>query len=158
MNVFYGARAPKIAAICKCSAAKAQKLIDTFWEGNKGVKDLVDYLERYYDKYGFIKGLDGRKTFIRAKYKLLNSLIQTAAGIVFKKWDVLCQQSLRENNIGCKKVISYHDELDFRCDKDHVESATKIIKNTAILAGEYFKLHTPITVDVKVGANWAEVH
>lgn len=156
--IFYGARAPKLAGICKCSTKQAEVYIRNFWEGNKGVKLLVDYLERYYDKYGFIKGLDGRKTFIRAKYKLLNSLIQTAAGIVFKRWDTLCQPELRRNEVDCRKIITYHDEDDFRCHPDHVEAAIPIIKDTAIEAGQSFNMTVPITVDVKIGHNWAEVH
>lgn len=68
--------------------------------------DLVEYLKKYYKKYGFIKGLDGRKLFIRAEYKLLNSLIQSTAAILFKRWGVICNETLRKNNLDCKQVIA----------------------------------------------------
>lgn len=85
---------------------QAEKYIENFWEGNKGIKLLVDYLVQYYKKYGFIKGLDGRKIFIRAEYKLLNSLVQSAAAIVFKRWGVMCNKELIEKKIDCKQIIA----------------------------------------------------
>ncbi len=156
--LFYGAKAVKLSKIIGCSPNKAEKYIEAFWGGNKGVKDLVDYLEKYYDEYRFIKGLDGRKIFIRAKYKLLNSLIQTAAGIVFKVWGNLCDKELRESGVDCSRIISYHDEYDFRCHRDSIELAIPIIKSTAEEAGRILEMNVPITVDVKIGMNWAEVH
>ena len=157
-SVFFGARAPKVASILNCPVKKADKLITNFWNGTPGVRDLVDYLSKYYKKHGFIKGLDGRKIFIRAEYKLLNSLIQTAAGIVFKKWCNLANRSLREENLDCKQVIQYHDELEFRCNNNHLEESKLIVSDAALRAGEYFKIRMPVLVDVKSGANWSEVH
>lgn len=156
--IFYGARAPKLAGICNCSTRQAEEYIKNFWEGNQGVKDTVDYIERYYKKYGFIKGLDGRKLMIRAKYKLLNSLIQTAAGIIFKRWGIIANKKLRDAGLDCKQIIAYHDEFDYRCHPDSQEESIRIIKESAVEAGEYYNLNVPITVDVKVGASWAEVH
>jgi len=156
--IMYGARAPKLSSILNCSIKKAEKYIATFWNGNPGLRDLVDYLVKYFKKYGFIKGLDGRKIFIRAEYKLLNSLIQTAAGILFKKWGCICNKDLRRENIQCYQILAMHDEYDYRCHKDHEEDAKMTITDSALRAGEYFKLNVPILVDVKSGANWSEVH
>jgi len=157
-SLFYGARAPKLASILKCSKKKAEVYIENFWNGNKGIKLLIDYLEKYYKKYGFIKGLDGRKIFIRAEYKLLNSLIQTGAGIIFKKWGVLANEGLRRDGLQCFQMMNFHDEYDYRCHQDHVDDSSFIIKDAATRSGEYFKLAMPVEVDVKVGKNWAQVH
>lgn len=156
--IFYGARAAKIASIVGCSRGKAQEYIDTFWSGTQGVFKLIQALEEYYDQYGFIEGLDGRKLFIRAKYKLLNSLIQSGAAIIFKKWGVIANRKLEEAGMDCKQIIAYHDEFEYKCRDEHIELSTRLIKESAVEAGEFFRLKVPITVDVKVGMNWAEVH
>lgn len=156
--IFFGAQAAKLASIIGCSLKEAQMHIDNFWDGNRGVYEIVQYLIKYYKKYGYIRGLDGRKLFVRAEYKLLNILIQSAAAIVFKMWGVLANRKLRALEVDCQQIIAYHDEFDYRCHPDCVDLATSIIKAAAIEAGEYFNIKVPITVDVKVGMNWAEVH
>lgn len=156
--LFYGAKAPKIATIANCSLKQAEVYVDDFWSANKGVYDLIKGLEEYFNEYGFIAGLDGRKIFIRAKYKLLNSLIQTAAGILWKKWGCLANERLRESLVDCHQIIAYHDEYDYRCEKLAVPLASSIIKTAALDAGKYFNFKVPITVDIKVGQNWAEIH
>jgi DNA polymerase I-like protein with 3'-5' exonuclease and polymerase domains len=155
---YYGARAAKIAGIVGCSVKKAQQLLDAFWAGNIGVHKLVQRLTAYYKKHKFIRGLDGRKLMIRAEYKLLNSLIQSAAGIIFKMWGVMVNRKLREEGLDCRQIMAVHDEFSYRCLPAHVDRASQIIRECALLAGEYFKVNVPITADVKVGMNWAEVH
>lgn len=142
----------------KCSPAKANKLITNFWEGNKGLRILKENLENYYNEYGFIKGLDGRKVFIRQDYKLLNSLVQTAAGIVFKEWSNLAEQRLRDSGNTARGIIRYHDEVDYRCCPDDVPEAISIIEEACSDAGINLNLRVPVKTDCKVGFNWAEVH
>lgn len=156
--IFFGAQAPKLASIIGCSTKKAQVYIDNFWEGNKGVYLLVEYLKKYYKKYGFIRGLDGRKLKVRAEYKLLNTLIQSAAAIVFKRWGVIANPLIRQADLDCHQIIAYHDEYDYRCLPEHEEEASKIIKQSAIDAGRFYNMKVPITVDVANGMSWADVH
>ena len=157
-NVFYGAGVAKLAAIIGCNSSKAKKILNDFWNGNPGVRDLKESLEEQYRHYGFIVGLDGRKIHIRQDYKLLNSLIQSAAGIVWKKWGVLANQRLRETCLDCHQVIAYHDEYEYDCAELEVPLASQIIGTAAVDAGNYFGLKVPVTADIKVGKNWAEVH
>lgn len=156
--LFYGAGVSKLADIIGCSTSKAKKHLESFWKGNQGVYDLVKGLEEQYKHYGFIVGLDGRKLHIRHDYKLLNSLIQSAAGIVWKRWGVIANERLRATGLDCPQVIAYHDEYEYDCDELEVPLAIPIIKTAAVDAGRYYNLSVPITVDIKVGKNWAEVH
>lgn len=156
--IFFGAQAPRLAEICKCSEAEAQAYIDKFWEGNYGVALLVESLEKFYKKNKYIVGLDGRKLKIRAAYKLLNTLIQGSAGIVFKRWGQIVNRKFEEEGIDCSQIIAYHDEFDYRCHPDCQERAIQIIEESAIEAGIYYGMKVPITTTVKVGRNWAQVH
>jgi DNA polymerase I-like protein with 3'-5' exonuclease and polymerase domains len=157
-NVFYGAGMHKLASIVGCSTAKAKKILDDFWGGNQGVYQLVESLKKQYQQYGFIVGLDGRKFRIRQDYKLLNSLIQGGAGIIWKRWGVIANERLREAGLDCKQVIAMHDEYQYECPEIEVPLATSIIETAAIDSGRYYNLNVPVTAEIKVGKNWAETH
>lgn len=158
INVYYGAQAPKLSRILGCTIPEAERYIESFWSGNKGVKYIIDDLEKQYKKNKFIVGLDGRKLQIRQKYKLLNTLIQSSAAIVFKRWGLIANERLRAAGNHCRQIIAYHDEYCYRCNPDHLEESKQIILDSAIDAGKYYNLYVPIAADCKVGANWAEVH
>ena len=159
INVYYGARAPKLSRILGCTVAEAEVYIDNFWSGNQGVKLVIDYLEKFYKKHKYIVGLDNRKMMVRAEYKLLNTAIQGTAALIFKMWGINVNRMLREQpDIYCRQILEYHDEYGFRCNNKDLDVAVPIIKKGANMVQEQLSLITPIDCDVKVGMNWAEVH
>lgn len=156
--IFFGARAPKLASIIGCTVEKAEEFIVAFWSGNLGVKLLVDFLEKFFKKNKYIVGIDGRKLQIRQAYKLLNSLIQGSAAIVFKKWATLANERLLEAGLDCKQIIAYHDEVSYRCLDRDVEQACVIIEQACKDAGTLLGMKVPVTTKCAVGMNWGEVH
>lgn len=156
--VYYGAKAAKLSRILGCSIEEAEVYIQNFWEGNKGVKMVIDYLTKFYKKHGYIVGLDGRKMMVRAEYKLLNTAIQGTAALIFKVWVNNANEELVKHPIYCKQIIEYHDEVQFRCHKDHVDIAMPIISQAANKVQQDLQLCVPIDCDCKVGMNWAETH
>jgi DNA polymerase-1 len=156
--IYYGAGPPKLAAILGCSEVKAKRYIKDFWEGNKGVYILKEQLAKMYKRYGFIVGIDGRKIRIRAEYKLLNSKIQTDAGIIWKQWGVLANERMRQNLIDCHQIIAYHDEYQYDCEEIALPLAKSIIETAATDAGRSFNMNVPITAETKVGRTWADTH
>ena len=105
-SIMFGAQPPKLASIIGCSLDEAEVYIKSFWEGNYGTYELLQYLKSYYKKHKFIVGLDNRKLNIRAEYKILNTYIQSSAGIVFKKWGNLVNERFRERGIDCSQIIA----------------------------------------------------
>jgi DNA polymerase I len=156
--VFYGARAPKICSYLKCPEATAQNYIDDFWNANPGVRDLIKFSEKFYTKNKFIVGLDGRKIPIRAKYKILNTLVQGAAAIVFKRWLTMVCYEFSKTDIYCRQILNVHDEGAWRCHKDSTDIAVPIIERCAKEAGLFYNMIPPVTTDCKVGRCWADVH
>lgn len=104
--IMFGAQPPKLADIIGCSLEQAKVYIEAFWSGNEGTYLLLEYLKKYFKKYKFIVGLDGRQLMVRAEYKLLNTLIQSAAAMVFKKWCNLVNERLVEQNLDCSQIIA----------------------------------------------------
>lgn len=156
--ILYGAGEAKLASIIGCSPSQAKKRIANFWEGNPGLRKLKQVLEDYYSEYRFLKGLDGRKLFIRQDYKLLNSLVQGAAAVIFKRWGVEANRKLRAVGNSCQQAIAYHDEFDYRVCPDDIPEAIYLINQACEESGEYYNLRVPVATDFAIGNNWYDVH
>lgn len=156
--LLYGAGVGKMAAILECDNAKANKIIEAFYNGNPGLKKLKEYIEGYHKKYKYIKGIDGRPLFIRSNHILLNSLIQGSAAIIFKKWGCEIWNSIEREKLDSKIIISYHDEYETRTHESCVDRMTEIFKETLDITKEFYKITVDLDTDTKVGSSWAEVH
>jgi DNA polymerase I-like protein with 3'-5' exonuclease and polymerase domains len=141
-----------------CSKEEAEKKFEAFWAGNKGVKDLIDYLEKFYRKNKYIVGLDGRKLHIRQKHMLLNTLVQSSAAIIFKRWSLIGQEKLDKELEYCRPMMSFHDEIQYRVFQTESDRAAVIVKDSAKKAGEYYNLKTEVAAEAKISTDWSGTH
>lgn len=166
--ISYGAGPAKLASILGVGIQEAKELIELYWDTHSGLRDFIQALEKEFRKTGrWITGLDGRKLYIRSEHKLLNTAVQNAATIIFKKWMVKCwYYQQRANNHGnppdeLHQIIAYHDELEFDCytdREDYVEIHGKNLVELIEETGEEMKLKVPLTGDYKIGDTYTEVH
>jgi DNA polymerase-1 len=89
---------------------------------------------------GWIRGLDGRRIYVKTIKDTLNRYIQSAAAIIFKNWIVQAFKKLREEDIRFKSLIFYHDEIQSFVHKDDVEVYTRICLDTINEVGKMFKI------------------
>ena len=154
--ILYGCGGPRVANELGCSDFKGKKILSRFWEFNEGLGILKKKLEQAHKLRGYIIGIDGRKILIRQKYRLLNSIIQSSAAVIFKNWMV----NVYENVAGPDQIISYHDEGEWEFEGGEY-AAWKVgqaIQRQIELTGEQMNLRVPITGDWKVGKSWYDVH
>ena len=159
--LMYGCFPPKLAEVLGKPKGEGQKWFDRFWEVNEPIKLLIDDLEKAYAKKGgTIFSLDGRKLYVREKRTLLNTLLQNAGAMVFKRWMVLCDNWLSHRNYDMHQVIAYHDELQFESGEnlERTEYAADAFCQLALAAGESLDMAVPTPADWKIGNNWAETH
>ena len=90
------------------------------------------------------------------KRQALNFLLQSAAGVLAKRWLLITDQRLQ--GIEHERYAFVHDEQALGCPPDVAEQVASICTTSAAMAGEYYKLRLPIDADAKIGMNWAEVH
>lgn len=154
----FGASSNKLASILGCSLGEAEVKMSAFWESNPGLKKLIESLERDYKKHGFLVGLDGRKLSVRGKHKLLNTLIQSSAAIVFKRWGLLANERVQSLGLDAVQIIAMHDEYQFRTLDVDVDATYKVLLESARDAGIYYNLKVPVEAECKSGQNWAETH
>ena len=162
--LMYGAGAKKLATTLGKPEGMGAKLKKDFYKAHPGIKSLIEDLERAYGRKGWINGLDGRPLYVRSKMKLLNTLLQGGACIIFKEWmvDVEAMRfALRNGNddkVG--QVIAYHDELQFEVKGNKVLAGSwgKLVCDLATTVGERNDIKVPIEAEAKVGKNWRDCH
>lgn len=154
----YGGQYKKLASTLGCSQAKGKKLFDAFWQGNPALNKLREKLERHYDKYGYIPGLDGRKIHVRSKHALVNTLFQSAGAIVMKVSMCYLDDWVRREKLDATKVGDFHDEGQAEVHPKDVERYKELAIQSVVQAGIYLQLRCPLDADAQEGLNWAETH
>lgn len=162
--LLYGAQVAKVQAILKCTKKRAQEVFNNFWAELESMARIRDLVIHAYKKYGFIKGLDGRKIFPRSEHSALNALFQSGGSIVIKHATVDLNERVQGERM--YQVIHMHDEYQFEiannlCYKegDELKSAYGDLACQCIIdAGESLNLRVPLDAEYKIGNNWAETH
>lgn len=113
---------------------------------------------------GTIRGLDGRRLYVRSKHAALNLRLQSDGALIAKKWCLLVDDMFYDegwtHGVGHEYAFSSwsHDEIQVAVRQDLAERAAEIMEEAAVLAGEYFNFNCPIAAESKIGDNWAQTH
>ena len=154
----YGAGGAKIAAIAGLKGAQAgNRLKDKFLAKTLALKDLIARV-KMASRRGWLKGLDGRKIYVRSEHAALNTLLQGAGAIIMKKALVILHGMVKERGLDVKFVGNIHDEFQAEVADCDVEEYSKLASDSIRLAGEYFNLRCPLAGSSDVGTNWSETH
>lgn len=108
----YGATPPKIAKMLGIGKEQSEKVVETFWNINHGLKRVKDKLEKYWEMTGkkYIVGLDGGKVYTRSKHSLMNCLFQNAGATITDMVLEKLRVSLRDEGVFSERVMYVHDE------------------------------------------------
>jgi DNA polymerase I-like protein with 3'-5' exonuclease and polymerase domains len=161
----YGAGDEKIGSIVGGTATHGAALRRDFLRTLPKLEKLIRNVKRASGK-GYVKGLDGRKIWMRRdsisgevkKNTALNCLLQSAGAIIMKEASVILDSTKKEANLDAWKVVDYHDEQVNDVYIPHVEEFMELSVNSVVKAGTEYNLRCPLDADVKRGRTWAEVH
>jgi len=162
--ITYGAQARKLAASCGATLEVAQRWYDEFWIANPALKALMKALEHEWEALDrkYLMGLDGRLLSTRLPHARLNTKLQGAGAVVMKHAMVIAETMIRRRfpKELAYGLIRYHDEEQWECrdSPDVADEVGRIGVLSIQKAGEYLKLHVPLTGEYKVGYNWCETH
>lgn len=107
----YGAQPPKLAKQMNWTLDKAKQVFDAFWEASSPLKSCLDATKKEWEtnRKKYIKGLDGRKLFVRSPHSIGNMLFQNAGVTCAKRaavwWD---RQVQKEGLKGVNMMCMYH--------------------------------------------------
>lgn len=142
----------------------SQKIVDKrmgeFWSTFSGMASWQKKtMNRYYDE-GFVATMQGRKHhYPLSKNQAVNMPIQgTAAELVCDAMNRLSFISLQTNQPHIHPRLNVHDDLTFFIpDDDRVlEDSLKIITRE-MLCFPFKWINVPLSVEVSIGKNWADV-
>ena len=153
----YGAGDAKIGEIVGGTAAEGKRLKAKFLRALPALGNLVDRVKQASRK-GHILSLDGRKIPIRSEHSALNSLLQSAGSVIMKRALVIADDLLKKAGLDYMFVANVHDEWQLEVLEAHAEQVGEILRNSIILAGEYYDLRCPMDGEFKIGDSWAETH
>jgi DNA polymerase I len=160
----YGAGDAKIGKIVGGGAAHGKKLKARFLAQTPALKYLKDAVAAAA-KRGHIIGIDGRIIPIRSPHAALNTLLQSAGGIVCKQWLVFLEEALQARGLkhgwdgDYAQCAWVHDEVQIACRTPEVAAIVAELAPLMVAkTGEHFKLRCPLAGEAKTGKTWAETH
>ena len=155
--LLYGAGNKKIGQVVGGSEADGKRLRERYFTNQPTFKAIRDRVTKAATK-GFLKGLDGRRIYIRNAHASLNSLLQGGGAIVMKKALVLLDANAKEEGLDYKFVANIHDEWQVEVKTEHAEEFGKLAVQALKDAGTYYNMHCPLDGEYKIGDNWSETH
>ncbi len=119
--ILYGASPAKLGKMLNISLDKAKELYEAFWSAVPALKQLKDAVQKFWESTDkkYVRGIDGRKIFIRSPHSLLNFLFQSGGVICAKYVTVYMAEELEskgycidpfEGTPDAANMIEYHDE------------------------------------------------
>ena len=153
----YGAGDAKIGSVAGGGIKKGKQLKQTFFNNLPSLKTLRDKVQKASER-GFLKGLDGRKIYVRSQHAALNTLLQGGGAIVMKKAMCILQELINLNTFDAKFVANIHDEWQIQVKESQADCVGRLGVSSIRNAGLYFNMRCPLTGEYKIGDNWYETH
>ena len=153
----YGAGDEKIGNVAGGTRKHGSELKRTFLNNLPALKKLKDRVQQA-SRRGFLKGLDGRKIYVRSQHAALNTLLQGGGAIVMKKALAMLDSLLKLNAVDAKFVANIHDEWQMEVKESQADFVGELAVGCIEKAGEHFQMRCPLTGEYKKGDNWSETH
>ena len=166
-GIVYGQQAFGLGQTLHIPLAQAKEMIDKYFEAYPGVRAYLDetvecarrdkYVETIFGRKRHIPQIDAKNAMHRsfAERTAMNHPMQGSAADIIKISMIEVQKRLVKDGFKAKMVLQVHDELDFECPLDEIESLKSMVKDVMSNA---VKLRVPLIVDVSFAENWAEAH
>jgi DNA polymerase I-like protein with 3'-5' exonuclease and polymerase domains len=167
--IMYGAQYAKVMEILSCNKTDAIAIYNRWWEINGALKELREDIYRSLESRGemqgrplsskaYIKGLDGRRIYIRSWHSAMNALFQNAGSMINKVATIKIYEGMVTQGIKGHMVCNQHDEIQAEIMKKDLDKYSKLVLQSYKESGEFFKLNVPIEGEVKIGQNWSQTH
>lgn len=153
----YGAGDGKIGDVVGGTAKDGAKLKAEFLDNTPSLRVLREQVNRG-SKKGWLRGLDGRKLWIRSPHLALNTLLQSAGAIVMKQALTLLEKYANIYSINYKFVLNVHDEIQAEVDESQAEQFGQLAVACMQRAGQDFQLNCRLDGEYQIGDTWQETH
>ena len=159
-SMIFGGGDSLIGKIVGGGAKDGKRLKADFDKNVPAFKSLRSELASAYKQRGFIKGIDGRKLFVRSDHRCLSQILQNAGAVIAKQWVKLIDQEITSQGVEAYIVGFIHDEVQIACKNKEVAEhvGNNIARQMAKESGKKYSLKIPIEADYSIGSTWADTH
>ena len=155
--LLYGAGDAKLGSVVGGNKRDGSELRKRFFDNLPAFKHLKDTVGRAASK-GFLKGLDGRKLYVRSEHAALNTLLQSAGAIVMKQAMLGLNQLIKLNTLDAHFVCNVHDEWQLEVKESVADSTGQLGVDAIRQSGKELELFCPLDGEYKIGDNWSDTH
>ena len=164
--ILYGVSAFGLSQATKIDQKVAQKYISDYFASHPRVRAFIDRTLAEGRERGHVSTLLGRRRYLpdlssgnpvarnAAERMAMNAPVQGTASDMIKIAMVRVQAALTERGLRARMLLQVHDELLFEAPPDEVAAVEALAREIMAAA---LPLKVPVVVDVKTGADWAEV-
>lgn len=156
--IVMGAGDGRIASEAGITAGEAKAAKKLLFDRVPGLPALIKRLKTEFKATGRITLCSGSKVSMKRDYTVIPYLLQGDESQIMKLAMIYIDASIRKNNYDVLKVGDIHDEHQYDCKTNDVESFVAICNDCFKRAGEFFKYKLPIECSTQVGETWAETH
>ena len=153
----YGAGDAKIGKIINGDMKKGKALKQRFFANLPALKTLRDRVQQAANR-GFLKGIDGRKIYVRSPHAALNTLLQGSGAIVMKQAMINLYELIKLNTFDAKFVANIHDEWQLEVKESQSDCVGRVGVESIEKVTEQFNMRCNLTGQYKIGGNWSETH
>jgi DNA polymerase-1 len=166
-GILYGMGPARAARELGVSLQEASAYIAQYFARYSRVRAFIDETLAEARQRGYVSTVLGRRRYFPelgardpavrqfAERAAVNMPIQGSAADLIKQAMLLVQARLRARGLDAHMLLQVHDELLAEAAESDALTAAAVIREAMETV---FPLRVPLRVDVRVGANWAEVH
>jgi len=164
--ILYGVSAFGLSQATKIDQKEAQRYINDYFASHPRVRAFIDRTLAEGRERGYVSTLLGRRRYLpdlasgnpvarnAAERMAMNAPVQGTASDMIKIAMVRAQTALTARGLRARMLLQVHDELLFEAPPDEVPAIEALAREIMAAA---LPLKVPVVVDVKTGADWAEV-
>jgi len=164
--ILYGVSAFGLSQATKIDQKEAQKYISDYFGSHPRVRAFIDRTLAEGRERGYVSTLLGRRRYLpdlasgnpvarnAAERMAMNAPVQGTASDMIKIAMVRTQAVLTARGLQARMLLQVHDELLFETPPDEVAAVETLAREVMAAA---LPLKVPVVVDVKTGADWAQV-
>lgn len=132
-----------------------------FLSRTPGLANLIQDVKNTAKARKYLRGIDGRRLFVRSQHMALNTLLQGAGAVIMKQaavnfWD--SRNLYLPNYEEVVPVLNVHDEIQCKSPEVYAESVGILLVEGIRNSGDIYNFKCKLDGKYKIGNNWGETH
>lgn len=166
-GILYGISAFGLADRLHIRQKEAADLIRSYYDNFPKITEYLEKTLKFAQEHGYVETLFGRRRYIQginsansvirkaAERNAINAPIQGTAADLIKMAMIHIFNELERRGLQTKMLLQVHDELIFEVPKVELAVVEPLVRD---LMNGAATLPVPLSVDLKYGSSWFEVH